>query len=280
MQGLIVKIFGGSGSRRSPERRARRANLQVRKRLGFEALEDRRLMSGFARSFDSHPASDIVVWRPSNGTWYISTSGTNFDYARHFSRQFGAAGDVPIQNSDFDGDGRADIAIWRPSNGTWYISPSSTGFDYARHFSRQFGAITDIPILGGRGSTDPQVTRQARVPAESGILLLDLPGFGQVRVSVSNPAATVVTTLMNTTSETIEVTRSTPSGVHQALLGPGQSQSVAFTIPDYSRNTFGQVWRVRRGSRVATIRIDTTVAPGLANLADFLATVEYSLARS
>ena len=70
--------------------------------------------------------TDIAVYRPSNGYWYITrptgTASQNYDAV-----QFGAAGDVPVAG-DYDGDGKTDVAVYRPSNGTWYLLRSTAGF--------------------------------------------------------------------------------------------------------------------------------------------------------
>lgn len=79
--------------------------------------------------FDGNGASDISVWRPSNGKWYIRDIGS---YA------WGAIGDIPV-NGDYNGDGKTDIAVWRPSNGKWYLK----GLGGAT-----WGTSGDIPVPG------------------------------------------------------------------------------------------------------------------------------------
>jgi len=147
--------------------------------------------------FDNDDKSDISVFRPENGTWYLnqSTEGfravqfgvetdvivpadydgdnrtdiavfrpldTNWYMLRSSDNtfaniQFGRSTDIPVPN-DFDGDGRADIAVFRPENGTWYQLRSTSN----RLFARQFGQSGDQPLVGdfdGDGLGDLAVFR-------------------------------------------------------------------------------------------------------------------------
>ena len=69
--------------------------------------------------YDGDRKTDIAIFRPSEGNWYIikSTGGVTV-------YNWGAATDLPVA-ADYDGDGKNDIAVWRPSEGNWYIVNSS-----------------------------------------------------------------------------------------------------------------------------------------------------------
>ena len=76
--------------------------------------------------FDGDGKSDISVFRPSDGYWYISKSSGGFS-----ALQWGISTDHPVPG-DYDGDGRTDIAVFRRTslngqifNHTWYILRSS-----------------------------------------------------------------------------------------------------------------------------------------------------------
>jgi hypothetical protein len=87
--------------------------------------------------YDGDGASDIAVYRRSEGRWYIANSGGVPAYS---SIQFGTAEDVPVP-ADYDGDGRADVSIFRPSDGTWWINRSTAGLVVI-----QWGQNGDRPV--------------------------------------------------------------------------------------------------------------------------------------
>src|SRR6185436_15307772 len=93
--------------------------------------------------FDGDVKSDVTVFRPANGAWYILKSSSNFTAAASYG--WGLSGDIPVAG-DFDGDSRADIAVFRPSNGTWYILKSTTNFTAAAAYA--WGLSGDLPVAG------------------------------------------------------------------------------------------------------------------------------------
>ena len=105
-----------------------------------------------AGDFDGDRRTDITVYRPSSGTWFILTSTSGFvDWLGY---AWGVSSDVPVP-ADYDGDGRIDVTVYRPSTGQWFILKSSA--TYTAWDTYQWGAPGDIPVPGdydGDGRTD------------------------------------------------------------------------------------------------------------------------------
>ena len=103
--------------------------------------------------FDGDGRTDISVFRPSDGIWYVLESSTNTFTAT----QFGTSGDRVVPG-DYDGDGQTDIAVFRPTDSNWYIQRSSdSGLTIMN-----WGLSTDRPVPGdydGDGRTDIAVYR-------------------------------------------------------------------------------------------------------------------------
>jgi endonuclease/exonuclease/phosphatase family metal-dependent hydrolase len=105
--------------------------------------------------FDGDKKSDLSVYRPNTGEWFVSRSGG----AGILQAVWGAPslGDLPVAG-DYDGDGRQDMAVFRVANSTWYTRDTSTGAGR----SIQWGTSGDVPVAAdydGDGRTDTAVYR-------------------------------------------------------------------------------------------------------------------------
>jgi len=95
--------------------------------------------------YDGDHKSDLAIYRPSTGVWYVKLSGTN--YSTFFFRQWGLNADVAV-TGDYDGDGAGDVVAYRPSTGFWYILQSSSG--YETYSATQWGVGGDVPVVERR----------------------------------------------------------------------------------------------------------------------------------
>jgi uncharacterized repeat protein (TIGR03803 family) len=115
-----------------------------------------RVTSTAVRSdFDGDGKSDLIVYRPSSGEWFVRTSSSA--YANSVVYQWGQADDTP-QPGDFDADGRVDLVVRRPLYGRWFIRYSSLGYDTnAASELLYFGSSAYIPVArdyDGDGKAD------------------------------------------------------------------------------------------------------------------------------
>jgi uncharacterized delta-60 repeat protein len=127
---------------------------------GVEANRIARLVGTFVEppsatpfDFDGDSKTDISIFRPSVGEWWINRSSS----LQTVAAQFGASTDKAVP-ADFTGDGKTDIAFWRPSTGEWFILRSEDN----SFLSFPFGTAGDTAIVGdfdADGKADPAVFR-------------------------------------------------------------------------------------------------------------------------
>lgn len=102
--------------------------------------------------FDGDRKTDVSVFRPASGDWFILNSSNQ----GFVGLAFGTSTDIPAP-ADFDGDGKTDPAVYRPSEGNWYSLGKAYTFT-----SRNFGTAGDIPApadYNGDGKADYAVFR-------------------------------------------------------------------------------------------------------------------------
>ncbi len=108
--------------------------------------------------FDGDGKTDLSVFRPSEGNWYLNGSTAGFSVLN-----WGISSDI-LTPGDFDGDGKTDTAIFRATNtaGTpdFYVL-NSNGFVVS---GVAWGSPGDVPVVGdydGDGNDDIAVFRPA-----------------------------------------------------------------------------------------------------------------------
>jgi uncharacterized delta-60 repeat protein len=89
--------------------------------------------------YDGDGFTDVAVYRPEEGVWYVSLSLDG----QFRAIRWGTSGDKPVP-ADYDFDGMTDIAIYRPATGTWWVLRSSNG----GYLAVQFGIGSDVPLTG------------------------------------------------------------------------------------------------------------------------------------
>lgn len=102
--------------------------------------------------FDGDTKTDVSVWRPATGVWYLLQSASGYNAVN-----WGLDSDKLVPG-DYTGDGRTDIAVFRPSIGDWFVLRSENSTLYSVHF----GAAEDLPTqadFDGDGKTDIAIFR-------------------------------------------------------------------------------------------------------------------------
>ncbi|HMT07133.1 MAG TPA: cytochrome c peroxidase [Pyrinomonadaceae bacterium] len=103
--------------------------------------------------FDGDQKTDLSIFRPSVGEWWLQRSSNSSTFAA----QFGISSDRTVP-ADYTGDGKADIAFFRPGSGSWFVLRSEDFSFYAF----PFGTSTDVTVpadYDGDGKVDPAIFR-------------------------------------------------------------------------------------------------------------------------
>ena len=103
--------------------------------------------------YDGDGKTDLAVFRPSTGVWWVLLSITNS--TAFIAHEWGVATDVPVPG-DYDGDGKTDIAVYRPDDRR--LVGAAVEHELPTSFvTYHWGVNTDIPVpadYDGDGKTD------------------------------------------------------------------------------------------------------------------------------
>ena len=105
--------------------------------------------------FDGDRRTDLAVYQPSSGLWYVRSSRTGATTALGY----GGPSYLPL-SADFDGDRRTDVAVYETATGLWYVRRSSNGSDFALGYGGS--GYTPVPAdYDGDGQADLAVYHAA-----------------------------------------------------------------------------------------------------------------------
>lgn len=131
-----------------------------------------------AGDLDDDGLTDIAIYRPELGQWWINRS------CRLIVHTFGNSADRCVQG-DYPGGGKADVSILRPSGGEWLILKSEDLIFY----SFPLVVSTGLPVPGdptAKGNSIPAYSVRGQRPGTS----RGQPPACLCRVSASEPKST------------------------------------------------------------------------------------------
>ena len=198
--------------------------------------------------FDGDGKTDIGIFRPAPGEWWINRSSSG----QTFALQFGSSTDQ-IAAGDYTGDGKADVAFYRPSSGTWFILRSEDSSFYAF----PFGATGDLPVpadYDGDGKTDAAVFRESTLTwyiqkSSGGVDFIGFGAAGDKPVIADydgDGKADIAITRINGTNREWWIRRSSDGQIQALSFGEGNDKAV---VGDYTGDGKTDIafWRPSNG---------------------------------